>query len=520
LGAEPQQPGNTTRQRERIAAMALLGLAALVGAFAIDGGFVYDDPRALLYNPVVNGELPARMAFVRDYWGGPLDSAVRSYRPLLPLLWHGIWAVFPGQALAFRLLSWLLHIAATAGVLALLRRVQRDQLAAFAGAALFAVHPVHAEAISAIVSQSDLLAAALGSVALCVSLREGWGHMLLSAGLLLLACAAKETAVVFGVAIAAMAWARAPAAERGGRLALRVAPALLVVAAVVTLQLALPRTQGGVMPGSLAASLDGGMRVLYGFHAIGHAASLLVLPTGLAPHHGYAAIVPSWASLGPFAAVGLAVTALLAVLAIGGVRRRDGARLGALALLAGPLLMQSGFLVTPITDVVERLLYTPSIALCGAFGLWIARPAAHAGLRRLLLAAVMASALLLSFAAQRAWISDLALFQRAVEIEPRSWHSQKNYAAQLAQHGRVEEAAWHFLLSLFIVRQYPRPIDFAPADALASRPLAERLVEGPGQLEPANPCALSKVYIANMRRSAPALVHRLEPILRARYCRE
>jgi hypothetical protein len=81
-------------------------------------------------------------------------------------------------------------------------------------------------------------------------------------------------------------------------------------------------------------------------------------------------VQPSLESLGPFAVVGGLATLCGLLLLLHGVRRRDGVLLGALALWLGPLAIQSGFLVTPVTDIAERLLYTPSIAACGA--LWLA----------------------------------------------------------------------------------------------------------------------------------------------------
>ena len=182
--------------------------------------------------------------------------------------------------------------------------------------------------------------------------------------------------------------------------------------------------------------------------------------------------------------------------------------------------VQSGFVVTPITDVVDRLLYTPSIVACGALGLWLSQRSERPGLQRVLLPALIAGSVLLSFEAQRAWVSDYALWRRAVEVEPRSWTNQKNYAAQLAVHGNPQLAAWHFLLSLYIVRQYPRPIDWSAADALAERPLEVRLIEGPGVLEPEKACQLSKAYLGNMRKSAPDVVRALEPVHRLRFCGE
>jgi hypothetical protein len=404
-----------------------------------------------------------------------------------------------------------LHVAATASVFALLLRVLKER-AALAGALLFAVHPVHAEAIGAIVGQSDLASAALGcAVLVCgagTSRRAFWG-----AALLLLACAAKETAVVFGAALLAMTWAE----RREGWLA-RCLPSALLMLAVIGVQLSFERTPGGVMPESLAISLEGFLRVVYGFHVIGHATSLLVMPTGLAPHHGFAAVQPSLESLGPFAAVGALVALCGVLLFVHGVRRRDGVLLGALALWLGPLAIQSGFLVTPVTDVAERLLYTPSIAACGALALGLTQVIAGERLQRVALALVLLVLAGLTVDAQRAWVSDLALWSRAITVEPRSWQAQKNYAAELSLAGRNAEAAWPFLVSFALVRRYPAPIDWGVVEALEEKPLEERLAEGPFVLEPQDGCKFARVYLKNMQRSAPEVVAVLGPVYRARGC--
>jgi hypothetical protein len=495
----------------RFAWPAVIALALGVGALTLDGGFVYDDGRALLQNPLVAGDLPAAAAFTHDYWGGPIDQPIRSYRPLIPLVWHGLWALAPKSPLPFRLFSCLLHVAATASVFALLLRVLKER-AALAGALLFAVHPVHAEAVGAIVGQSDLASAALGcAVLVCgtATLPRAWW----SAALLLVACAAKETAVVFGVALLAATWAE----QRKGALT-RCLPSALVMLVVIGVQLSFERAPGGVMPESLAISLDGFLRVVYGFHIIGHATSLLVMPTGLAPHHGFAAVQPSLESLGPFAVVGALATLCGLLLFVHGVRTRNGVLLGALALWLGPLAIQSGFLVTPVTDIAERLLYTPSVAACGALGLGLTRAIAQERRQSAALALVLLVLAGLTADAQRAWVSDMALWSRGIMVEPRSWQAQKNYAAELSLAGRNAEAAWPFLVSFALVRRYPAPIDWEMIEALEEKPLEERLAEGPFALEPQDGCKFARVYLKNMQKSAPEVVAVLGPVYRARGC--
>jgi hypothetical protein len=133
-------------------------------------------------------------------------------------------------------------------------------------------------------------------------------------------------------------------------------------------------------------------------------------------------------------------------------------------------------------------------------------------MRVALLAAVLLVFFGLSVQAERAWVSDYALAERAERIEPRSWQNQKNWAAQLTRAGEPEQAAWHFLLSLHFVRSYPAAIAWSRVDRLRALPLSERLASGPFVLEPERGCELAREYLHNMRGSAPELVRALAPV--------
>jgi hypothetical protein len=132
----------------------------------------------------------------------------------------------------------VLHVLATLAVWLACARLLALPWHALVAAALFAVHPVHAEAIGGIVSQADVASAALGALSLAIGV---------------------GSALVFGAALLLRAWAepdrRAPW--------LAYAPLALVCIAVVALQLSFERVPGGVMPESLARSLYAGMRQLY-----------------------------------------------------------------------------------------------------------------------------------------------------------------------------------------------------------------------------------------------------------------
>src|SRR5947208_10409550 len=53
--------------------------------------YIFDEQEALLANPYVNGKVPFRDLFQRDFWGLPHDRSIGSYRPLPNLIWRGFW---------------------------------------------------------------------------------------------------------------------------------------------------------------------------------------------------------------------------------------------------------------------------------------------------------------------------------------------------------------------------------------------------------------------------------------------
>ncbi len=146
-------------------------LAIMVGTFTIDGNFVQDDKAAIVANPLVVKEaIPWSEFLRRDSWGFPVQGGVCVWRPLLPMIWRMVWAIQPGTPLFFRLFTAMLHLMATGMVLLLGHRLFREGGIAWLAGALFAVHPIHAEALGEVVCQADILAALLGLLAVTIAL--------------------------------------------------------------------------------------------------------------------------------------------------------------------------------------------------------------------------------------------------------------------------------------------------------------------------------------------------------------
>ena len=169
-----------------------------------DQPFVYDDARFIQQNEALLTSSPW------DFFVDPATTSAGTglgesgggivadiYRPLRTLLFSLERRAFGLDPKGWHAVGLLLHALNAWLVLRLLwRLLGTTGPAALAGALLFAVHPVGVESVVWVSSQGDLLALTLMLVTLEVLLRPGLLRTLGGAVLCLLACLAKESAIV------------------------------------------------------------------------------------------------------------------------------------------------------------------------------------------------------------------------------------------------------------------------------------------------------------------------------------
>ncbi len=125
--------------------MAVAVVATYANSFP--GDFHFDDFALLIDNPRVTGESFRYISFL-DHYGG---------RPLTLLLLHFSYGVFGGEPLGYHVVSLLLHLLVSVGILLfVLQQTGRSGLA-LATALVFAAHPLQTQAVNYIWSQSMLL---------------------------------------------------------------------------------------------------------------------------------------------------------------------------------------------------------------------------------------------------------------------------------------------------------------------------------------------------------------------------
>ncbi|WKX97869.1 hypothetical protein Q1695_013509 [Nippostrongylus brasiliensis] len=145
-----------------VACYALIATTAILvysNTFAAD--FVYDDSQAIVANPVVTGQVSAGHAWTLDFWGNRLGrGSHKSYRPLTTLTFRLNAAVFGMKPSSFHVTNVLLHAMASCLLFAFGQRFRLLALNTEAGlfsSLLFAVHPIHCEAVAGVVGRADVL---------------------------------------------------------------------------------------------------------------------------------------------------------------------------------------------------------------------------------------------------------------------------------------------------------------------------------------------------------------------------
>jgi len=175
---------------------------------AVRYDFVQDDRVIVVGNPAVHSLSAGVHGFSRPYWPPPNSGGL--YRPLTILSYAVDWWAAGGRPWLFHLMNALWHGLATLLVVLVLVR-WLPETAALAAGLVFALHPVHVEAVAGIVGRAELLAA-VGLLGAVVTARRGWWPAAVACASV--AMFSKEHGVVAGILVLIDDWLRPPGTRR------------------------------------------------------------------------------------------------------------------------------------------------------------------------------------------------------------------------------------------------------------------------------------------------------------------
>lgn len=437
--------------------VVVLALAAY--ANSVPNGFAYDDTTILEQNAVVTGG-DVLGAFAIPYWPNALGGA-GLYRPVTIATFAAEWAVWGDVPQAFHMVNVVLHaLVSLLGFVLLLQFVA--PVYAALGGAVFAVHPLHVEAVANVVGRGELLAAFFVLVACLIHLREMGGtagRALRWAGLVLLylvGLGAKEMAVTLPGLLVLLTCGRHGWAEGIRRSAREWPLYLLFTLALIAYLVVRGHVLGSVigeLPAPYLGDLSTGHRLLTAVSVWPQYLRLLVFPLDLVADYGPAVLVPT-RSVDTDVLLGGLMGVLSAWLVVRSRRVAPCVALGVLWFCLATLPVSNLFFPIGVL-LAERTLYLPSLGLSFALAGGVAWSVAEhpRSLRWISVVAVTGLVLLLSRTVSRnpSWMSTFAVVDTLSNEHPESFLSLRARATGLAGVGEYQEAARYYELALEMV---------------------------------------------------------------------
>jgi len=429
--------------RDRRLYLAVIACALVPYLPALWNGFAMDDLYIIVWNPLVHSVQGVWRAFGGPYW--PPDLGGQMYRPL-PLATFAVdWTIAHGHPVWFHAMNLLWH----AGVAVIVTKFalrspspdgrggQGVRSAALVTGLVFAVHPVHVEAVANVIGLAELMAAA--GVCLAVYAAVVRQDVLLSGAALLLGLLSKENAVV-APALIGWAWAVGLPSRPTSRRMLAFAASWVVIAgaylALRGIVLHPYARLHAIAPVFLGESAFAGR--LTAIAALEDVLRLLVFPLTLRVDYSPAerTIIRSLVD-GRFL-IGLACLAVWAGLLVMAWRRQRRLEAYGLGWIAIAFLPVSNLLFSTGVLLAERTLYLPSVGLTLAAGAALARlPAPRL---RIALGLLVAAGAVRTALRTPVWHDDFSVTQSILQDSPDSYRGPARMAALYQSHRQPERA--------------------------------------------------------------------------------
>ncbi|MCX6358146.1 MAG: tetratricopeptide repeat protein, partial [Candidatus Aureabacteria bacterium] len=440
--------------RAIVACCCLSLLCILAYGRSLTAPFVWDDDTLIVQNPALGSARFFLDAFSTVYWRqGPFPE---DYRPFEAWSYGIDSLIWPDNPLGFHISNLLIHIINCVILYFLFRRVTGSERCALLGGVLFALHPIHSEAVIWVQNRSELLAAAFILISLCACLRylrnDGRGTRWYALCLGTCSCAAltKESALILPLLAAALL------PFSGGTTARRrscVGGLVIVAAACAAIKLGI--AIWSPLPALSLPPVYGTLKHLY---AVVRTAwcylGMLALPMNFSIDRYFVPPVPPY----PIG-YSCAAAALLLCLAITLLAYRAHRTPGlAAAILLIALIPVANIIYIAGRPLSEGRCYVPSMGFC------LLAASAIEGLRRirpskrlpLLIAAALATAyLLITLMRAETWRNEKVLWERTTEVSPSSWKAKLFLAKIYREEGRYDEAV--SLLKRILRTVTPRP---------------------------------------------------------------
>jgi len=470
--------------RDRRTAYVLVGLiAGLVYLNSLPNRFAYDDLHIVERNDAIHSLATLPGALLQPYWPAAHGQELGLWRPVTTGLLGIQYVIGDGEPLIFHITNTLGHLLASLLVLALFLELM-PLGAAFAGALIFAVHPVHAEPVANVVGLSEILSTCMVLGACLVHVRSGqttsWRRAALLGILYVIGFGAKESAVTLPGVILLLDAARRDLTLRGipAYISQRWRAYLAMLVGAVGM-LAARMTILGSVANPLPPLGAGILKEIPRIWTLGdvwmHYVRLWVFPLDLSSDYT-PDLLPISFGWHAGNSVGVGLMLLLLALAAVAWRRPVMSASSSTARTAAFGAIWFGITISPTSNTVflagvllaERTLYLPSVGLAAATG-WLVLRLARDRPRGawVVLAIVVTLGAARTWARNPSWYDNATMFTALVRDYPQSGRAQWVLGDVALGRGNESDA----------LRSYRAAVDLLDSDYELVTQIANKLME-------------------------------------------
>jgi len=466
--AGAQSPAPLRNKQGAVYILSLVALAALPYLTSLRNGFVYDDFDQILVNPYLRNFHHLREIFTSSVWSfvGDFRGSSNYYRPVMSLGYLLCYQLFGPRALGFHLVNLLANVGVVLLVFLVTLKMFRSAPVAFAAAGIFALHPIHSEAVNWIAAVTELELTFFYLLTfwffLASARAAGKRSVLLQiamAGSFVLALLSKEPALTLPLlATLYEHFFREDHAQTTGGQKLRRYGALWLLA-VIYLVLRV-RYLGGLAPSLGWPGLGPGDLVISALALMGRYFWKLAWPAKLCAYYLFPTDI---AALYPWALGGVVALAICgsAFAVLWKSNRQAAFGVVWLLLTLAPMLNVRWMTSNPFA---ERYVYLASVGFCWMVGWagvqgWMALSARGSRWRLALPLAAGLVATLWVFrinARNRDWRDDITFYTATLAISPDAYHIHNNLGTVYWKQGNIAAAAkeWRTALQLAPYSEY------------------------------------------------------------------
>jgi Tfp pilus assembly protein PilF len=441
---------------ERLRVGLLLAVVMLVYGNTLRNEFTQDDGLYVFNNPQVT-HTSLRQVFEPNKFSNV-------FRPVTFATLAMNWKVNGAQPFAYHLINTLLHAGVTLLLYFLLLEIlgssPHAKSWALVAACLFAVHPLHTEAVASIVGRSELLAAGFLIAAWILHLHDREVPALICFALALLS---KESAAVFLPLVLVGDYARG--AWKPNSRYLRIAGiTLLYVGLLWKIQGGRFGQAGINVADNPLVTIPTGWRILNALRVAWKYVGLHFYPATLSSDYSFNQIPVylDWRHTLPAALAAAAVVGTW----IWAIRKKQSGLVLAGGIYLIGFAITANILIPTGTIMAERLAYLPSAGFCLLVAMgwtWLKERQRMVALG--LLAVVVAALAVRTVVRNADWKNDLSIYSAGVRAAPRSAKVHANLGTQYLTHGQLDAARSELETSLQISPDSP--------DTMASYSLLE-----------------------------------------------